>query len=155
LEIVKVYYRWHPLFGLALPVKRREKHRNGERVLCQAPDGRLHSLPGWMCDPECLQFSLGSALICVEALSELRALLDLWHTSSKSLPDKEEIGETIDCTTSTDRATESADEPVASAHTTDNCGVWRAAKGTDARASGTPHPRSSWRSRNADKRRRQ
>ena len=73
---------WHPLFGLALPIRRRQTNREGESLLCESPNGRLLSLPSWMCNPECLQFSLGSPLISVNAIEGLRALLDMCHTSS-------------------------------------------------------------------------
>src|SRR6266581_3890654 len=114
LETVTVYYRWHPLFGLGLPVRRRQQDRDGERLLCQSPDDRLVSLPSWMCSPECLQFLLGPPLISVEALTELRALLDVWQTSSGCLSRKEEADETIG------HATPAADESVASRPTSYN-----------------------------------
>ena len=53
LEIVTVYYRWHPFFGLSLPVWRRSKHRDDERIYCKAPDGRICVLPEWMLRAEC------------------------------------------------------------------------------------------------------
>src|SRR4051812_45653798 len=65
LETVTVYYRWHPLSGSTLPVRRRQQDRDGERLLCQSPDGRLLSLPSWMCNPECIRFLLGPPLISV------------------------------------------------------------------------------------------
>src|SRR2546426_8219297 len=80
-ETVTVYYRWHPLFGLSLPVHRRRKSSNGERVSCQLPGGKLYSLPSWMLRPDCAQFSFGSPLISVEALCELRNLIAAWQAS--------------------------------------------------------------------------
>src|SRR4029077_9470973 len=78
-ETVTVYYRWHPLFGLSLPVHKRRKISNGERVSCQLPDGTLWSLPSWMLNPECAHFSFGAPLVSVEALCELRHLLAAWQ----------------------------------------------------------------------------
>jgi hypothetical protein len=40
-----------------------------------------------------MQFSIGPPLISVEALAELRAVLDMWQTSSDCLSGKEEINE--------------------------------------------------------------
>jgi hypothetical protein len=94
LETVTVYYRWHPLSGLALPVRRRQQDRNGERLLCQAPDGKLLSLPSWMCDPDCIRFSIGPPLISTDALGQLRALLDMCQASSNHVSDKEDVDET-------------------------------------------------------------
>src|SRR5438093_11641588 len=71
LETVTVYYRWHPLFGLVLPVWRRSKYCDGERIYCKAPDGRICVLPEWMLRPECEQLCLGSALVSVNALVQL------------------------------------------------------------------------------------
>src|SRR5437868_7141488 len=75
LETVTVYYRWHPLFGLALPVWRRSKYGDGERIYCKEPDGRICVLPEWMLRPECAQWCLGSPLVSVDALVQLRNLL--------------------------------------------------------------------------------
>ena len=146
LETVTVYYRWHPLFGLALPLRRRQLDRDGERLLCQAPDGRLHSLPGWMCSPECLQFSLGSPLISADALGQLRALVDLWQASSNRLSDEEEVDETIS------HSTEEAVESAASRRT--NGRRRRRTEGTDGRIGGVTHPRGSGRTQNTARRRR-
>src|SRR5436309_12978992 len=81
-ETVTVYYPWHPLSNVSVRVRRREQHRDGERVVCEAPDGRVCSLPSWMCRPESSQFSLGPPVIAVQALSDLRDILTVWHTSS-------------------------------------------------------------------------
>jgi hypothetical protein len=147
LETVTVYYRWHPLFGLALPVRRRQKDRNGERLLCQSPDDRLVSLPSWMCSQECLQFLLGPPLISVEALTELRVLLDVWQTSSGCLSRKEETDETIG------HATSAADESVASRRTNYNRRSQRPTEGTGSGAGGTARQRSAGKPRKVGKRR--
>ncbi len=136
-----MYYRWHPLFGLSLPVHRRRKSNSGERVCCQLPDGTLCSLPSWMLNPECARFSFGSPLISVEALCELRHLLAAWQPPSncgKALlrsPAKEEGDET------TSEATQPADESAASQCARDS-GSRPQAKGTDAYAHGATNQRS-------------
>ena len=72
-----MYYRWHPLFGLSLPVHKRRKSSNGERVsFVSFLTARSASLPSWMLNPECAHFSFGAPLVSVEALCELRHLLD-------------------------------------------------------------------------------
>jgi hypothetical protein len=75
LETVTVYYRWHPLFGLVLPVWRRTQHRDGQRIYCKAPDGKICLLPEWMLRPECMQLSEGAPLVSVDALARLHQLL--------------------------------------------------------------------------------
>ena len=64
-ETVTIYYRWHPLFGLSLPVRKRRKDRDGECIYCES-DGKIYPLPSWMLSPECSQFSLGAALVSTE-----------------------------------------------------------------------------------------
>jgi DNA invertase Pin-like site-specific DNA recombinase len=76
-----------------------------------------------MCSQECLQFLLGPPLISVEALTELRVLLDVWQTSSGCLSRKEETDETIGHTSA-------ADESVASRRTNYNRRSRRPTEGT-------------------------
>jgi hypothetical protein len=80
---VTVYYRWHPFFGLSLPVRKRKKDFSGEQIFCQLPDDVICSFPAWMFSPECTQHSLGSPLIAVEALVELHELLAAVQVSSR------------------------------------------------------------------------
>ena len=137
LESATVYYRWHPLFGLALPIRRRQRGREEESLLCECPGGRLLSLPYWMCNPECLQFSIGSPMISVDALRALRALLDMCHTFSNRdkapcrLSPKEDGDEEIGSTAGP------TDESVAPRRDT----TWslRPAKGTDTGAGRTTY----------------
>ena len=77
-----IYYRWHPLFGRSLRVCKRENKRRGEYIFCQLPDGTISALPTWMFSPECAEFSLSSPLISVEALLQLRDVLDALQVSS-------------------------------------------------------------------------
>jgi hypothetical protein len=67
-ETVTVYYRWHPLFGRTLQVRKHMKNRRGEHIFCELPDGTACSLPMWMFSPDCTRFSLGRPVISVAAL---------------------------------------------------------------------------------------
>jgi hypothetical protein len=51
-------------------------------VYCVLPDGTIGALPSWMMDPTCAQCSLGEPFLAVEALLELRALLDALQAAS-------------------------------------------------------------------------
>ena len=153
LEIVTVYYRWHPLFGLSLPVHKRRKIRSGEQVSCQLPDGTQCSVPSWMLRPECAQFSFGPPLISVEALHELRHLLTAWQISAtcdKALlgsPTKEEGDETIS------EATQAADESAASQYARDHSSQPQT-KGTGDYAHGIPNQRGHPKQRRGTSKRR-
>src|SRR5437016_588833 len=130
LEMVTVYYRWHPCFGLSLPVRRRSKHREGERIYCETPNSRICVLPNWMLSPECSHLSRGSPLVSVEALLELHDLLVAWqaplHCDKPSLEPsrKEGRGEEIS------EAAQSADASVAPQPASDDYSR-RQAGGTD------------------------
>ena len=76
LETATVHYRWHPLFGQSVRVIKRRKLWHEEYLTCELEDHTLRSLPSWMFNPECAQFSLGRPMAAVAALSELRDLLD-------------------------------------------------------------------------------
>ena len=84
LETVTVRYRWHPLFGQALRVLKRERdrHGHGEYLFCELPDRISRSLPAWMFSSECTAFSVGPPAIAIEALSDLRDLLSSLQKSS-------------------------------------------------------------------------
>jgi hypothetical protein len=56
-------------------------NRNGERVLCRLPDGTVASLPAWMLRAESSQLTLGTPLVSVDALRELRELLSTLQAS--------------------------------------------------------------------------
>src|SRR6202049_298338 len=150
-ETVTIYYRWHPLFGLSLPVRSRRKARDGERIYCES-DGKIYSLPSWMLRPECSQFSLGPSLISVEALVELQDLLmslpihaDCDKASPNSSP-MEGADETIG------KAALPADES-STLQRARNSHSRRPAKGTDPRPDGTTHQRGGRTKRPARKRR--
>ena len=74
VETVTIYYRWHPLFGLTLPVRMRRKDRAGQRIYCES-DGKIYPVPSSMLSPECSQLLLGPPLISADALGELHDLL--------------------------------------------------------------------------------
>jgi hypothetical protein len=65
-----------------------------KQLLCELPDGTIAGLPGWMMDPSCVQCSLGDPLISLDALRNLRNLLNaLQHApkcdkASLSLPEE-------------------------------------------------------------------
>ena len=152
-EIVTVYYRWHPLFGLSLPVHKRRRSGNSERVYCQLPDGTLCSVPSWMLRPECAHFSFGSPMISVEALCELHHLLTAWQAPAicgKALlksPAKEGEDETIS------EATQAADESAASQHARDRSSQPQT-KRTRAYAHGIPNQRGHRKQRRGTTKRR-
>src|ERR1700680_19730 len=149
-ETVTVYYRWHPLFGLSLPVRTRRKNRDGERIYCQS-DGKIYSLPSWMLSPECSQFSLGPSLLSTEALSELHDLLTSLpihvHCDKAGLTSspKEGLDETI--SKATLLANESSTLPRAC-----HGDSQRAAERTDQRSDETANERGGRKKRAARKR---
>jgi len=79
---VIVHYRWHPLFGQSLRVQRRIQRGEQQLVFCFLPDGTIGALPSWMMDPACAQYSLGEPFLAVEALIELRTLLNTLQAAS-------------------------------------------------------------------------
>jgi hypothetical protein len=58
------------------------KDCHGEHIFCELPDQTICSLPAWMFNPRCVELSLGSPLIAVDALAELRDLLTALQVSS-------------------------------------------------------------------------
>jgi hypothetical protein len=76
-EIVKVYYRFHPLYGQSLRVQRRVKFPRGEYIFCELPDGTIGGFPSWIADAtKAPEGDIGTPLVSVEALTGLRRLLD-------------------------------------------------------------------------------
>jgi hypothetical protein len=75
---VKIHYRWHPYFGRTLPVTRRVSRNGCDYVNCELPDGTVGAVPTWMTDPEvCSLHTLGPGQVTLEALTELRNLIDI------------------------------------------------------------------------------
>lgn len=152
VETVTIYYRWHPLFGLTLPVRARRKGRLGERVYCES-DSKIYPIPSWMLSPECSQLLLGPPLISAEALCELHDLLtslpvhaNCDRASLKSLP-KEGVDEAIGkITPSTNKSS--------TPQRTYNSSGRHTAKRIDNRSDGTANRRSRNGKRATGKRRR-
>ncbi len=72
-----MHYRWLALHGISLQCQRRVSLPDGEYFHCELPDGAMGAIPVWMTDPvTCAGFSLAEPLVSVEALTNLRALLD-------------------------------------------------------------------------------
>jgi hypothetical protein len=81
-KTVTLHYRWHPLCGATLRVLRQQKYGDRVCLICEGPSGTSCSFPSWMCSPESSGFTLGAPQISVEALVELRHLLDTLQVSS-------------------------------------------------------------------------
>src|SRR5437660_1740765 len=145
VETVTIYYRWHPLFGLTLPVRMRRKDRAGQRIFCES-DGKIYPVPSWMLSPECSQLLLGPPLISTEALGELHDLLTSLpihadcDKASQNSPPKESVDETIG------KITLLANESPTPQRTC-NSNWRRAAQRIDHGADGITHPRSGRRKR--------
>lgn len=72
-----MHYRWLALHGVSLQCQRFVSRPDGEYFHCELPDGASSAIPVWMTDAvTCAGFSLGEPLVSVEALTNLRALLD-------------------------------------------------------------------------------
>ena len=81
-ERVTIHYRWLALHGVSLECERRVSLPDGEYLHCVLPDGAMGAIPVWMTDPvACARFSSGDPQVSVEALLDLRALLDSLRTS--------------------------------------------------------------------------
>src|ERR1035438_1971494 len=76
IEIVTVYYRWHPLYGQSLRVQGRKRFPDGEVVFVQLGSGGASALPAWMLHAACAAFDLGPPLVATGALLQLRELLN-------------------------------------------------------------------------------
>jgi hypothetical protein len=69
---VTIAYRWHPLHGQTLCVRKRDRRHGNAYVVVQLPDGTLCALPVWMTDPSsCAGMALGPAVVSCDALLEL------------------------------------------------------------------------------------
>ena len=76
-ERVTVHYRWLALRGVSLQCIRRVSRPDGEYLHCELPNGTSCAIPSWMTDlVTCAGFSLGEPLVSIEALTNLRVLLD-------------------------------------------------------------------------------
>jgi hypothetical protein len=69
---VTIAYRWHPLHGQTLCVRKRDRRHGNAYVVVQLPDDTLCALPVWMTDPAaCAGMALGPAVVSCDALLEL------------------------------------------------------------------------------------
>ena len=72
-----VQYPWHPLFGIKLRLVKTAKITSGEELHCETPEGIVLGIPRWMTQAErCLSMGIGDPVVRVNALAELRTLLD-------------------------------------------------------------------------------
>jgi hypothetical protein len=86
---VTIHYRWHPLFGEMLAVKRPSSSSDGGRAfICLLPDGTWGAVPEWMTSRErCSRLTLvNTPEVSLGALLELRACLA--ELPSQSVPAK-------------------------------------------------------------------
>jgi hypothetical protein len=81
-ERVTVHYRWLALHGVSLQGQRCVSRPDGEYIHYELPDGSPSAIPAWMTDPvTCAEFSLGEPFVSIEALTNLRVLLDSLRSS--------------------------------------------------------------------------
>jgi len=72
-----VQYRWHPLCGSKLRLVKTASGKGVEDLHCEPPDGIVIAIPRWMTDAgRCSLMDMGDPIIGVDALLELRTLLD-------------------------------------------------------------------------------
>lgn len=102
-----VAYRWHPLSGQRVAVLWATQCHGRAYAVCRLPDGTRHPLPAWMLDEQsCSLHSTGEPTVGLEALCELRQLLDglggsdLCHGSGIDLPQEESLGAKTDSSAS-------------------------------------------------------
>lgn len=76
MKHVKIYYRWHALFGQSLRLHRLVSRFDGNFIHCELPDGSIGAFPSWMMDAEvCSRLSMGTPQLSLEALTDLRRFL--------------------------------------------------------------------------------
>ena len=69
---VTIAYRWHPLHGQTLYVRKRDRRHGNAYLVVKLPDETLCALPVWMTDPSaCAGMALGPAVVSCDALLEL------------------------------------------------------------------------------------
>src|SRR4051812_31049063 len=73
---VVVHYRWHPLYGRRVGLRRSEQRSSGRFVQIEAEPGVVTVVAAWMLDPvACAGMEIGSRRGSVDALIELHRLL--------------------------------------------------------------------------------
>jgi len=77
-EIIKIYYPFHPLYGLELKVLSRRKfgHKDGT-IKVKTPNGFCKEVPIWMAKPQSTCFCISrSAEISLKAIMRVIELLE-------------------------------------------------------------------------------
>lgn len=83
-EIIKVHYRFHPLFGQSLRVQRRVKFPRGDYIFVELPDGTIGGFPSWIADAtKASEVVVGTPLVSAAALAQLHTLLDRLRSGAK------------------------------------------------------------------------
>ena len=152
-----MHYRWHPLFGRSLRVRRRVTNRNGEHIFCELPNNTICALPSWMFDADCARLTLDRPLIGIEALRELRELLTAWQTTYSC--DKASLRQSPpevvhEAPSEADRLSTVASAAPHRIQGRDSGDIPRPAKRTRSSTRGTSHQRGTRKQRKQDKRRR-
>jgi hypothetical protein len=76
-QFVVVVYPWHPLHGERVRVCARHGRAGRQILYIEVRPGLSREIPAWMCDAAvCAAITTGSPRIAVDALTELRAVLD-------------------------------------------------------------------------------
>src|SRR5207248_1343157 len=76
-QFVVVTYPWHPLHGEQVRVYGRQGRAGRQIVYIEVQPGLSREIPAWMCDAAvCAAITSGSPRIAIDALTELRAVLD-------------------------------------------------------------------------------
>src|SRR5712664_2963021 len=76
-QFVVVAYPWHPLHGQRVRGYGRQGRAGRQILYIEVRPGLSREIPAWMCDAAvCAAITLGSPRIAVDALTELRAVLD-------------------------------------------------------------------------------
>ena len=77
LSKITIKYRWHPMNGQTIHVTRKVKRHGCDTFHFENGPGRPREIPAWMADTEqCSAMSAGNAQVSINALQELRRLLD-------------------------------------------------------------------------------
>ena len=85
LSKIKIKYRWHPMNGQTIQVTRKVKRHGCDVLHFENDPGRPREIPAWMADTEeCAVMSTGSAQVSINALCELRRLLDTLASAKAS-----------------------------------------------------------------------
>jgi hypothetical protein len=79
-----VYYPCHPLHGKTMHVHRRLYDKHGEVIYCKPRGDVITAIPAWMTDPSAANMVVGAPQVSVEALVELRNLLDTLKSSGRT-----------------------------------------------------------------------